>query len=242
MKGTFRIIAVFMCAVTLLAAFAGCGSNKGIIGEWKTVVSEEDGLSILMVFTEDGKYQNYVGTDHDKLLLNEGEYYCEHNEDNDLIGYVKIYDNSMNSDLNRGSSFRIRGEKYGAAEADSDLMHPLIPAGSIVFYKILEYEDIKNFQPGDRIVYMSMSSDSFGETITREIRRITETSDGEIGYVTYALSNNINEETIVSPDFILGEYVGNIPFCCVNEKKLEYEIENGNLTLKDDDVMMGYGR
>ena len=241
MKRVFSITVLLVISVIMLTSLSGCGKTD-IVGEWKTVVSEEDGVFSGVVFSKDGKYQQYVNTDHGKHVLNEGEYYHEEDQNNNSAGYVKIYDNSLNVNLNRAFDFRIKGEKYGAAEADSDLMYPLIPAGSIVFYKILEYEDIKNFQPGDRIVYMSMSSDSFGETITREIRRITETSDGEIGYVTYALSNNIDEETIVSPDFILGEYVGNIPFCCVNEKKLEYEIENGNLTLKDDDVMMGYGR
>ena len=220
---------------------SACGSNDGIIGEWETLISEADNIIVSTVFNEDGKYQNYVDTDHDKLLLSEGKYYCEKNEDNNSVGYVKIYDNQLNGDLDRVFRFRIQGEKYGVAAADSDLMDPIIHNGSIVFYKELEFEEYYNFQPGDRIVYMSQNYDDFGEIVTREIRRVTKTAEGDLGYVTYALSTDVDEKTIATPDYILGKYVGSIAFVCVNEKRLEYEIEDGMLTLQDDDTLIMYG-
>lgn len=84
-------------------------------------------------------------------------------------------------------------------------------AGDLIFSKTLDDGEYAALQPGDVITFQSQGGDNFGEVVTHKIRRITQTAEGGIGYVTYGINTNVDDETVVSPDFILGKYSGKIP-------------------------------
>ena len=84
-------------------------------------------------------------------------------------------------------------------------------AGDLIFSKSLDPEECAALQPGDVITFQSQNGDNFGEVVTHKIRRITSTAEGGLGFVTYGINTNTDDETIVTPDFILGKYSGKIP-------------------------------
>ena len=84
-------------------------------------------------------------------------------------------------------------------------------AGDLIFSKSLDPEEAAQLQPGDVITFQSQNGDNFGEVVTHKIRRITKTAEGSLGFVTYGINTNTDDETIVTPDFILGKYAGRIP-------------------------------
>ena len=84
-------------------------------------------------------------------------------------------------------------------------------AGDLIFSKNLDPEDCVQLQPGDVITFQSQNGDNFGEVVTHKIRRITTTAEGGLGFVTYGINTNTDDETIVAPDFVLGKYAGKIP-------------------------------
>ena len=84
-------------------------------------------------------------------------------------------------------------------------------AGDLIFSKNLDPEDCVQLQPGDVITFQSQNGDNFGEVVTHKIRRIAKTAEGSLGFVTYGINTNTDDETIVTPDFVLGKYAGRIP-------------------------------
>ena len=83
-------------------------------------------------------------------------------------------------------------------------------AGDIVI--VSRVDDPKALEPGDIISFMSMNSDSIGETITHMIREVKKTEDGVvIGYVTFGTNTGVDDEAIVEPSYVLGKYVGKLP-------------------------------
>lgn len=81
-------------------------------------------------------------------------------------------------------------------------------AGDLIFTKEV---DPSTLQPGDIITYMSQNSESFGETITHKIRRITVDAEGNPGFVTYGTTTDTDDATIVTYPYILGKYETHIP-------------------------------
>ena len=83
-------------------------------------------------------------------------------------------------------------------------------AGDIVLIK--NVEDKAGLGGGDIISFISQNSDNFGETVTHKIRERRETEDGRlIGYVTYGTNTGKNDEVLVEPEYVLGQYVGKLP-------------------------------
>lgn len=83
-------------------------------------------------------------------------------------------------------------------------------AGDIVL--IGGVEDPKALEPGDIIAFLSTNSVSYGETVTHMIREVKKTDDGRVlGYVTYGTNTGTNDEALVEPEYVLGEYVGKLP-------------------------------
>ena len=83
-------------------------------------------------------------------------------------------------------------------------------AGDIVLIK--NVKDPTTLQPGDVIAFVSQNEVSFGETVTHMIRERRETTDGKlIGYVTYGTNTGTNDQTIVQPEYVLGQYTGKLP-------------------------------
>ena len=83
-------------------------------------------------------------------------------------------------------------------------------AGDIILAK--KVDDIYALESGDIISFISTNADSYGETITHMIRRREYSNEGKfIGYVTFGTNTDTNDEAIVEPEYILGEYSGKIP-------------------------------
>ena len=83
-------------------------------------------------------------------------------------------------------------------------------AGDIVL--IRNVKDNTALQAGDIIAFMSMNEVSYGETVTHMIREVKKTDDGKvIGYVTFGTNTNTDDEALVEPDYVLGEYTGKLP-------------------------------
>lgn len=66
-------------------------------------------------------------------------------------------------------------------------------------------------QEGDIITYMSQNTDSFGETITHKIRRLTTDAEGNPGFITYGTTTDTDDETVVTYPYVLGKYQSRIP-------------------------------
>ncbi len=81
-------------------------------------------------------------------------------------------------------------------------------AGSLILVKEV---DPSVLQAGDIITFMSQDTDSFGETITHKIRKRTIDAEGNPGFITYGTTTGVNDETIVTYPYVLGQYQRHIP-------------------------------
>ena len=83
-------------------------------------------------------------------------------------------------------------------------------AGDIVLIK--DVKDKTSLKEGDIIAFLSMNEVSRGETVTHMIREVKKSDDGKvIGYVTYGTNTGTNDEALVEPDYVLGQYSGKLP-------------------------------
>lgn len=104
--------------------------------------------------------------------------------DRDLFGY-KMY--IVNSDSMAATDFN---------------------AGSLILVKEVDPSTLKE---GDIITFMSQDTDSFGETITHKIRKLTTDAEGNPGFITYGTTTDVNDDTIVTYPYVLGQYQSHIP-------------------------------
>ena len=104
--------------------------------------------------------------------------------DRDLFGY-KMY--IVNSD--------------SMAKTDFD-------AGDLILVKEVNPNTLK---VGDIITFMSQDTESFGETVTHKIRKLTTDADGNPGFVTYGTTTGVDDEKVVTFPFILGKYQTALP-------------------------------
>lgn len=81
-------------------------------------------------------------------------------------------------------------------------------AGALI---LVEEIDPSTLKEGDIITFMSQDTDSFGETITHKIRRLTRDAEGNPGFITYGTTTNTDDETIVTYPYVLGQYQNHIP-------------------------------
>ena len=81
-------------------------------------------------------------------------------------------------------------------------------AGSLILVKEVDPSTLKE---GDIITFMSQDTDSFGETITHKIRKLTTDAEGNPGFVTYGTTTGVDDETIVTYPYVLGQYQRHIP-------------------------------
>ena len=78
-----------------------------------------------------------------------------------------------------------------------------IHAGDLVLTKEV---DPSTLVEGDIISYISQNSESFGQTITHKIRKLTKDSKGDNGFVTYGTTTDTDDETVVTYPYVLGKY------------------------------------
>ena len=98
---------------------------------------------------------------------------------------------------------------YRAYIVQSDSMSATdFDAGDLILVKEV---DVTTLVEGDVISYISQGSDSFGETITHKIRKVTTDVNGELGFITYGTTTNTDDATIVTAPYVLGKYEFNIP-------------------------------
>lgn len=81
-------------------------------------------------------------------------------------------------------------------------------AGDLIFVKEVDPATLKE---GDIITFMSQDTDSFGETITHKIRKLTTDAEGNPGFITYGTTTDTNDETVVTYPYVLGKYEKQIP-------------------------------
>lgn len=81
-------------------------------------------------------------------------------------------------------------------------------AGDLV---LLKEVDPATLQPGDIIAFRSTDPDSFGQTITHKIRRLTTTENGWPAFITYGTTTNVEDATPVTYAQVQGKYQFAIP-------------------------------
>lgn len=81
-------------------------------------------------------------------------------------------------------------------------------AGDLILVKEVDPATLKE---GDIITFLSQDTDSFGETITHKIRRLTTDAQGDPGFVTYGTTTDTDDATVVTYPFVLGLYQSCIP-------------------------------
>ena len=81
-------------------------------------------------------------------------------------------------------------------------------AGDLVLVKEIDPSKLKE---GDIITFMSQDTNSFGETVTHKIRKLTTDAEGNPGFVTYGTTTDTDDETIVTYPYVLGQYQSHVP-------------------------------
>ena len=81
-------------------------------------------------------------------------------------------------------------------------------AGSLILVKEVDPSTLKE---GDIITFMSQDTDSFGETITHKIRKLTTDAEGNPGFITYGTTTDTDDETVVTYPYVLGQYQSYVP-------------------------------
>ena len=102
----------------------------------------------------------------------------------------------------------VRSDSMSKSEKNADLdVH--FNAGDIIMAR--ELEDPTSLQPGDIISFLSVNTESYGETVTHMIREVRRDTAGKlIGYVTYGTNTGASDEKIVEPEYVLGQYAGKL--------------------------------
>ena len=103
----------------------------------------------------------------------------------------------------------VKTDSMSKSENNAD-MKVHFNAGDIIIAK--NVKDPFSLQAGDIIAFMSSNSHNFGETVTHMIREVKTNDEGNvIGYVTFGTNTGDNDEALVEPGYVLGQYVGKLP-------------------------------
>ena len=81
-------------------------------------------------------------------------------------------------------------------------------AGDLVVVKEVDPTTLKE---GDIIAYQSQNSENYGATVTHKIRAKTTDANGNPGFITYGTTTGVDDETVVTYPFILGQYQMALP-------------------------------
>ena len=81
-------------------------------------------------------------------------------------------------------------------------------AGSLIFVKEV---DCSTLREGDIITFVSQNNESFGETLTHKIRKLTRDANGNPGFITYGTTTDTDDATIVTYPYVLGKYQSHLP-------------------------------
>lgn len=106
-------------------------------------------------------------------------------------------------DQNNRSFF---GYKFFVVRSDS-MSATDFKAGDIA---IVRETDPTTLQEGDIIAYVSQDTETYGQSVTHKIRRLTTTATGEPGFVTYGTTTDTDDPLIVTYPYVLGKYTGHV--------------------------------
>ena len=81
-------------------------------------------------------------------------------------------------------------------------------AGDLVLVKKVDPTTLKE---GDIIAYQSQNEENYGATVTHKIRKLTTDANGNPGFITYGTTTGVDDATVVTYPFILGQYRFSIP-------------------------------
>ena len=81
-------------------------------------------------------------------------------------------------------------------------------AGDLVVVKEVDPTTLKE---GDIIAYQSQNAENYGATVTHKIRAKTTDGNGNPGFITYGTTTGVDDETVVTYPFILGQYKAALP-------------------------------
>ncbi len=104
--------------------------------------------------------------------------------DRDLFGY---------------KAFIVRSDSMSATDFD---------AGDLVLIKEVDPAILKE---GDIISFRSIDSESFGETFTHKIRKLTRDESGAPAFITYGTTTNVDDPTPVTYERVMGQYQFALP-------------------------------
>ena len=98
---------------------------------------------------------------------------------------------------------------YKAYIVNSDSMAATdFDAGALIFVKEVDGSTLRE---GDIITFISQNTESFGETVTHKIRKLTRDANGNPGFITYGTTTNVDDATVVTYPYILGKYETHLP-------------------------------
>lgn len=99
---------------------------------------------------------------------------------------------------------------YKAYIVNSDSMAATdFNAGDLIFVKEVDASTLKE---GDIITFISQNTESFGETVTHKIRKLTRDAGGNPGFITYGTTTNTDDATVVTYPYVLGKYQTHLPY------------------------------
>ena len=99
---------------------------------------------------------------------------------------------------------------YRAYIVNSDSMAATdFNAGDLIFVKEV---DPNSLREGDIITFISQNTESFGETVTHKIRKLTRDASGNPGFITYGTTTDVDDATVVTFPYILGQYQSHLPY------------------------------
>lgn len=99
---------------------------------------------------------------------------------------------------------------YKAYIVNSDSMAATdFNAGDLIFVKEVDGSTLKE---GDIITFISQNTESFGETVTHKIRKLTRDASGNPGFITYGTTTNVDDATVVTYPYVLGQYQAHLPY------------------------------
>lgn len=103
----------------------------------------------------------------------------------------------------------VQSDSMSESDKNADLdIH--FKAGDIIIVK--NPDDAYALKEGEVISFISTNSVSYGETVTHMIRSVKTNSNGNVvGYVTYGTNTGVDDEALVEPGYVIGQYVGKIP-------------------------------
>lgn len=81
-------------------------------------------------------------------------------------------------------------------------------AGDLVLAKEV---DPATLQVGDIIAYQSINTENYGEVVTHKIRELTKDAKGNPGFITYGTTTDMDDENIVTYNYVLGKYQTKLP-------------------------------